>query len=110
MKAKEDSEILLNKVDEYPRLVNLLNNSGIKIEVSNNVIVYLNGNKILESKVPFKQGKRIALVSKSACRYSNIKVIMNEESYKKHLDLEQKESERLSNIRKEYPELESFVR
>lgn len=77
-----------------------------KIEVSDNVIVYLNGNKILESKIPFKQGMKVACISKSACRYSNIKVSMTDESYEKHIELMDKESKRLQKVKEEYPKLE----
>ena len=38
-------------------------------------------DKILEAMVPFKQGLRVACVSKSACRYSNILVSMDEDKY-----------------------------
>ena len=77
-----------------------------KIEVSNDVIVYVNDKKMLESKIPFKQGFRFACVSKSACRYGDIVVSMEDDSYQKHNELIKCENDRLTNIRKEYPELE----
>ena len=77
-----------------------------KVEISNNVIVYLNGIKILEACIPFKQGLRIACVSKAACRYSNISVNMTEDSYEKHNKLLNEENSRLSKLRNEYPSLE----
>ena len=79
---------------------------SFKVEISNNVIVYLNEEKILESKIPFKQGLRIACVSKAACRYSNIRVSMTEDSYEKHSKLLKKEESRLTKLRKKYPSME----
>ena len=77
-----------------------------RIEVSDKVIVYLNENKILEALIPFKKGLRIACVSKSACRYSNIKVSMTDESYEIHKKMFLNEQYRLDEIRKDYPQLE----
>ena len=77
-----------------------------KVIVSNTTKVYLNDELILEANIPFKQGLRVACVSKSACRYSNILVSMDEDKYNEHLNLLSKEDERINNIRKQYPELE----
>ena len=85
---------------------NDLDTYHIKVMVSDIVKVYLNDELILSGNVGFKQGLRVACVSKSACRYSNILVTMEDDAYEKHLSLKTLEETRLISLRKEYPELE----
>ena len=76
-----------------------------KVEVSNNVIIYLDDKKLLEFECLFKKGLRVALVAKSACRYSDFKVFMIKEQYSLHQKNSLKEKERLSLLRNNYPGL-----
>ena len=85
---------------------NDLDTYHIKVIVSDIVKVYLNDELILSGNVGFKQGLRVACVSKSACRYSNVLVTMEDDAYEKHLSLKTLEETRLKSLRKEYPELE----
>lgn len=78
---------------------------NIKISVSNNTKVYLDGEKVLEGNIEFLLGARFACVAKSACRYSDIFVRVDDEEYQKHLKLKEQEALRLNDKSKAYPEL-----
>lgn len=77
----------------------------IKICVSSRTRVYLNGVLILESDVEYKPGLSFACVAKSACRYKDIMVFMEEKEYRLHLENKRKEVERIEAKRKQYPGL-----
>ena len=79
---------------------------NFKVEVSNIVKVYLDDVFILEANIGFKKGLKVACVSKSACRYSDISISMTEESYKNHLHFQQEEIDRLNLLQQDYPKLE----
>lgn len=72
---------------------------------SNETIVYLDGIKILQTKSLLKLGASIACVAKSACRYSDIIVSMQDEEYQLHLKSKQLEEKRISEKRAIYPKL-----
>ncbi|MDE5566455.1 MAG: hypothetical protein K2I77_05665, partial [Anaeroplasmataceae bacterium] len=69
------------------------------------VCVYLDNELMLKTSIPFVLNRRIALVAKSSCRYSDIVVQMSDKNYSKHLELKAKENVRLNEKRKEYPAL-----
>lgn len=77
----------------------------IKVLVSNNVEVFLDDEAILEASIPFCEGRSIALVAKSACRYSDIKASMSLENYKIHNSLIENEKSRLEKKQADYPQL-----
>lgn len=79
---------------------------NLRIIVNNHVMVYLNNKLMLEGDIDFKYGNKIAFISKSACRYSNLIVSMTEPEYKTHLDNLKAEKERIELKRKEYSSLE----
>lgn len=78
----------------------------IKVDVSNNVNVYLNDKLILNGNIDFKIGRKIAFISKALCRYSNLIVNMNDNEYKEHIDNLKKEEERINAKRNKYSPLE----
>lgn len=78
---------------------------SICVEVSNQVRVSLDGKLVLEVFIPFVENSRIALVAKSACRYSNITVEMTDDEFLRHQQLETQERVRLEEKRNLYPKL-----
>lgn len=79
---------------------------SIRLEVADKVQVYLDDQLILTADIPFLPNTSIALVAKSACRYSEVSVMMTEEQYPRQLLLEQEEQARLTLKRKAYPSLQ----
>ncbi len=79
---------------------------NLRIIVNNHVMVYLNNKLMLEGDIDFKYGNKIAFISKSACRYSNLIVSMTEPEYKTHLDNLKAEKERINFKRSKYSSLE----
>lgn len=73
--------------------------------IDNEVSVYLDDKLVLQATIPFVLNRRIALVAKSSCRYSDIIIQMSDENYSKHLELKSKEEQRLVEKRKDYPAL-----
>lgn len=77
----------------------------IEIEVSDCTKVLLDGKLVLKGNTKLCLGGRIACVAKSACRYSQIEVLMTDTAYQKHLARKTGEEEQLSRKRAEYPKL-----
>lgn len=82
----------------------------IKICVSSHTRVYLDGDLILEANVECKPGLSFACVAKSACRYKDITVFMEEAEYRLHLEKKEKEAKRIEAKRKPYPKLSCIRR
>ena len=78
----------------------------LKIVVSSEVLVYLNDELILKGKIDFKFGNKIAFISKSQCRYSNLEVSMTDLEYENHIKNKLIEELRIDEKRKKYSELE----
>ncbi len=76
-----------------------------EVNVGEQVIVYLDEVKLLEAPVSLVQGSRIALVAKSACRYSDIIIWMSDEELDLHQKRQENEQLRLETKRKAYPKL-----
>ena len=79
---------------------------NIRIDVNNLTKVYLNDELVLSGNIDFKLGTKIAFISKSLCRYSNLIVSMNDNEYNNHLLNKKKEEERLENKQNKYAKLE----
>ena len=79
---------------------------NIKIKASNNVLIYLDNELLINEKIDYVKGRSIAFISKAACRYSNLVVSMSDSEYQKHLSNLEKENKRLEDKRKKYPNLE----
>ena len=79
---------------------------NFKIDVSDNVKVYLNDKLIIEGNINYIKGRKIAFIGKSDCRFSNLLVTLNDLEYKEHLSLKEKEELRLKNKQNKYPKLE----
>ena len=79
---------------------------NIRIDVNNLTRVYLNDELVLSGNIDFKLGTKIAFISKSLCRYSNLLVSMNDNEYNNHLLNKKKEEERLENKQNKYAKLE----
>ena len=77
-----------------------------KIEVNNNLKIYIDGTPLMEENIEFEKGLGIALAAKSCCRYSNFKVLLKEDDYILNEKLKEEENIRLENKKKEYSELE----
>ena len=77
-----------------------------KIEVNNNIKIYIDGTPLMEANIEFEKGLGIALAAKSCCRYSNFKVLLKEEDFILNEKLKEEENLRLENKKKEYSELE----
>lgn len=75
----------------------------VKIVVGNETTVYVDGVLLLTANVSFIKETKIALLAKSACRYSDINLSMQEDSYIEHLKFEKESINKLNDLRKEYP-------
>lgn len=76
-----------------------------KVEISNDVKVYVDNKFICLANISFIQNTKVALVAKSACRYSNILVSMSDVDYIEHLNNKKKEENRLIDLQNSYPKL-----
>ena len=93
-------------IDEKEFDLDIYKTYHLKVVVNDNVEVYVDDKKILEGKIDFIKGRKIAFISKSSCRYSNLVVSMSDNEYKEHIDNKKLEEERINKKRKEYSELE----
>lgn len=89
-----------------PFILDDLKTYHFKLYISNEIKLYIDDEFVFKENVSIIPGLHIALVAKSACRYSTIQVHMEEEDYEEHLRLEQKENELLKEKKKEYSTLE----
>lgn len=99
---QEGFEILATKqlvVDDFKEY-------NIKAFVNDITKIYLDDELIFEAKIDFKLGMPIACVAKSACRYSDISVNMTDIEYDAHLKNKSLENLRISEKKKDYPNLE----
>lgn len=76
-----------------------------KIIVDNNIRLYIDDIFIFEFNDCLIDGSLISLVAKSACRYSNIRVLMTNDAYNRHIIKEQNELKRLNEKMSLYPKL-----
>lgn len=97
-------------IDKKEIVVDDFKTYNIKINVGNHTSVYLDDELILAGDIDFKQGLRIACVAKSACRYSDIVVAMDDDNYNKHVINLEAENNRLNKKREYYSELECIKR
>ena len=78
---------------------------NIKISLDNGVSVYLDDKLVISENINITFPSKIALIGKSACRFSNILVNMNDINYEKHLINKEKYLKKLEEKRKKYPKL-----
>lgn len=97
-------------IDKKEIVVDDFKTYNIKINVGNHTSVYLDDELILAGDIDFKQGLRIACVAKSACRYSDIVVAMDDDNYNKHVINLEAENNRLNKKREYYSKLECIKR
>ena len=97
-------------IDKKEMVVDDFKTYNIKIKVGNHTSVYLDDELILAGDIDFKQGLRIACVAKSACRYSDIVVAMDDDNYNKHVINLEAENNRLNKKREYYSKLECIKR
>lgn len=97
-------------IDKKEIVVDDFKTYNIKINVGNHTSVYLDDELILDGDIDFKQGLRIACVAKSACRYSDIVVAMDDDNYNKHVTNLEAENNRLNKKREYYSKLECIKR
>ena len=79
---------------------------NVKVNVNKHVSVYLDDKLVIEANLDLNPTGYVALVAKSACRYSDVKAIMNDEEYLNHLNNISLEEKGLENKRSEYSKLE----
>ncbi len=77
-----------------------------KIIVNNNLKIYIDGTLLIDTFINFEEGMGVAIASKSCARYSDFKILLEDENYILHEKLKLKEEERLKNKQKKYPEME----
>ncbi|MGM9970290.1 MAG: hypothetical protein ACI35S_07840 [Anaeroplasma sp.] len=77
----------------------------IKIKVCNHLCVYLDEALVFETDIILQFPHKVAVVAKSASRYSDIVLSMTDIEYKSHLLNETKEKARISKKQEEYPRL-----
>lgn len=85
-----------------------LNTYHFKIEIDNNIKVYLNDLLVIDIPYILNEGRKVAFIAKCATRYSYLKVSMSDLEYKKHKDKEKEYEDKLSLKRKSYSPLELF--
>lgn len=77
----------------------------IQVNVGQTVVVFLDGVECLRANIPFVDGGKIALVAKSACRYSSILVQMTAENERKDREKRVLLQQKLEEKRKQYPKM-----
>lgn len=77
----------------------------LKIEVNNVTKVYLDDKLLIEYNLGFINKTKIALVSKSMARYSNLILEMNDDEYNNHLLNQELELKRIEEKKNAYPKL-----
>ena len=78
----------------------------LKIVVNRKCLVYLNDELVLSHDIGLIRGGKIAFISKSLCRYSNLIVSMTDSEYEEHLSHLKHEEERIEEKRSKYSKLE----
>ena len=76
-----------------------------KINVSNQTKIYIDNQLWFELAIPFMSGYKFALVSKSACRYSDVKIEMTNECFAMHESLSKEKQDALQKKKEEYSPL-----
>ncbi|MDE5715895.1 MAG: hypothetical protein K2I42_07195 [Anaeroplasmataceae bacterium] len=76
-----------------------------KIDIDQKVVVYLNDAYLFEIFLPFLEGRKVAFIAKSACRYSELSVTMTEKNYQMHQLKIKEEEQRISQKQQKYPKL-----
>lgn len=99
---EEEFTVLASKKIEFSDL----NTYHLELEVGACVRVYLDGVFQFEVDCKLVPGLRIALVAKSACRYSHVRVTMTEEDYLLHQNLCLKEQAQLEEKQNQFPKLQ----
>ncbi len=102
---KRDNEEI-EIISKYEFEVSDLKTYSFKISVGSTIYVYLDGKMVLKGKIDFKIPSKMALVSKSLCRYSNIKLYMTDFEYKDHLKEEKLILKKINEKKKFYSKLE----
>lgn len=88
-------------------IIDSINTYHVKIEIKEkSIMVYINDILELEANFNLKFGRRIALISKSQARFSNLLVSMTDSDYKSHVEALKKEEERLILKQDKYSKLE----
>lgn len=88
-------------------IIDSINTYHVKIEIKEKSIkVYINDKLELDGNFNLKFGRRIALISKSQARFSNLLVSMTDSDYKSHIEALKKEEERLILKQDKYSKLE----
>lgn len=77
----------------------------IKIEVNKETKVYIDNKLMISANINFEIGRKIALVAKSACRYSDVLVYMNDIEYQNHINNKNEKENNLKKLSEEYPSL-----
>ena len=96
-----------NIIDSYDFKLDDRKTYNIKINIINGEAkVLLDDKTILCGNVELKAGSKVALVAKSACRYSDVRLIMTDSNYELHLKNEELKKQKLDNKRANYSELE----
>ena len=78
----------------------------LTIIVNNKCEVFLNDKPILKGEIDFKLGSRVAFISKSLCRYSDLVVSMNDNEFDIHNKNKKIEEKRIKDKREKYAKLE----
>ncbi len=102
-KRYQEDFIIIKEIDFN---ISDLETYHFKIEVSNNIKVYVDNKLLIEEIIEYKEGLSFGLCAKACARYSDVKVILNDDEYKNHLNNFKKEEKRLEEKKKNYPKLE----
>ncbi len=78
---------------------------SIKINVADNVEVYVDNKLIIEAQVKLIPGLKLAYVAKSLCRYGRLTVSMEDENYSLHTIRKNEEALRLNKKKEAYAPL-----
>lgn len=79
---------------------------NLKLVMANEAYVYIDDNLIFSYPLSVKHGTKLALIAKSACRYTDFCVQMDDYDYQNHLALAKEHENKIMQKRANYSQLE----
>ncbi len=111
LSIKEDSIVLYHRdqedvtvYKEIPFSCDEYKLYSVKIEVNNNLKVYLDDKLIIESNINIINSK-CGVIAKEACRYTDIVLSMTDDEYAAHTKNRELEINRINEKKKNYPSI-----
>lgn len=91
---------------EMPYSVNSFKTSKLSLKFGTNLAIYLDDDLLTTRDIPFISKTKVALIGKSACRFSNLFLDMTDDNYKIQILKKDEEEKRLAKKQANYANIE----